>query len=209
MSEAATSTGSVETRARPGLRERTKARTRQELIDAAFALFAEHGFEACTVDEIAEAADVSPRTFFRYFAVKEDVALARLQDESALLIERLAERPASESPLTALREAIREPLARLKGERELCGIMKMVESCPSLVARQMALRANKEEQLAEVLAGRMGVDATTDPRPHLIATTFMAGVGRAYRSWIEDGTPDDLDTRIDTLTELLRGGLEG
>jgi len=208
MSEAATSTGSVETRARPGLRERTKARTRQELIDAAFALFAERGFEACTVDEIAEAADVSPRTFFRYFAVKEDVALARLQDESALLVEHLAERPASESPLTALREAIREPLAHLKGERELCGIMKMVESCPSLVARQMALRASKEEQLAEVLAGRMGVDAT-DPRPRLIATTFMAGVGQAYRSWIEDGTPDDLDTRIDMLTELLRGGLEG
>ena len=85
----------------------------------------------------------------------------------------------------------------------------MVESCPSLVARQMALRASKEERLAEVLAVRMGVDSTTDPRPRLIATTFMAAVGQAYRSWIDDGTPDDLDARIDALTELLRGGLEG
>ena len=85
----------------------------------------------------------------------------------------------------------------------------MVESCPSLVARQMALRADKEERLAVVLAARMGVDASADPRPRLIATTFMAAVGQAYRTWIEDGMPDDLDARIDTLTELLRGGLEG
>ena len=208
MAEAA-APETAETRVRSGLRERTKARTRQELIDAAFTLFAERGFEACTVDEIAEAADVSPRTFFRYFPVKEDVALARLEDESALIVEHLARRPASESPLTALREALREPLDRLKGEQQLCGIMKMVESCPSLVARQMALRADKEERLAVVLAARMGVDAAADPRPRLIATTFMAAVGQAYRTWIEDGMPDDLDARIDTLTELLRGGLEG
>jgi AcrR family transcriptional regulator len=208
MAEAATPE-TAETRVRSGLRERTKARTRQELIDAAFTLFAERGFEACTVDEIAEAADVSPRTFFRYFPVKEDVALARLEDESALIVEHLARRPASESPLTALREALREPLDRLKGEQQLCGIMKMVESCPSLVARQMALRADKEERLAVVLAARMGVDAAADPRPRLIATTFMAAVGQAYRTWIEDGMPDDLDARIDALTELLRGGLEG
>ncbi len=208
MAEAA-APETAETRVRSGLRERTKARTRQELIDAAFTLFAERGFEACTVDEIAEAADVSPRTFFRYFPVKEDVALARLEDESASLVEHLARRPASESPLTALREALREPLGRLKGEQQLCGIMKMVESCPSLVARQMALRADKEERLADVLAARMGVDAATDLRPRLIATTFMAAVGQAYRTWIEDGTPDDLDERIDALTELLRGGLEG
>lgn len=208
MAEAA-APETAETRVRSGLRERTKARTRQELIDAAFTLFAERGFEACTVDEIAEAADVSPRTFFRYFPVKEDVALARLEDESALIVEHLARRPPSESPLTALREALREPLDRLKCEQQLCGIMKMVESCPSLVARQMALRADKEERLAVVLAARMGVDASADPRPRLIATTFMAAVGQAYRTWIEDGMPDDLDARIDTLTELLRGGLEG
>ncbi len=92
MAEAA-APETAETRVRSGLRERTKARTRQELIDAAFTLFAERGFEACTVDEIAEAADVSPRTFFRYFPVKEDVALARLEDESALIVEHLARRP--------------------------------------------------------------------------------------------------------------------
>jgi AcrR family transcriptional regulator len=207
MAEAVVTT--TEARSRPGLRERTKARTRQELIDAAFTLFAERGFEGCTVDEIADRADVSPRTFFRYFAVKEDVALSRLQDESDQLVQNLAARPVSEPPLTALREALREPVSRLRAQTELCSVMKMVEGCPSLVARKMALNAAREERLAEVLGARMSVDPAVDPRPRLIASTFMAGLGQAYRSWIDDGLPDDLQHRVDRLTELLRGGLEG
>jgi AcrR family transcriptional regulator len=194
---------------RPGLRERTKARTRQELIEAAFALFAERGFEECTVEEIAKAADVSPRTFFRYFAVKEDVALAPMQDESDRMIQALAERPVSESPLTALREAFRGPVGRLVDRDALCGVMQFVEGCPTLVARKMALSADKERQVAQILGERMGVDPGRDPRPQLIATTFMAGIGQAYRSWIEDGMPNDLQKRVDRLVALLRGGLEG
>ena len=178
-------------------------------MDAAFALFERRGFDECTVDDIAEAADVSPRTFFRYFAVKEDVALARLHDHSAMLIDELNGRPPSEPPLTALREALRAPLAELKRQPQLCSVLRMVEASPSLLARQMALRATKESALAEALAARMGVDPKTDLRPRLMATTFMAGVGEAYRTWIDDGEPDDLDARLDALTSLLREGFEG
>lgn len=197
------------TRPGPGLRERTKARTRQELVESAYALFAERGFEGCTVEDIARAADVSPRTFFRYFAVKEDVALAPMQDESDRMIEDLAARPASESPLTALREAIRGSIDRLPDRVELCSVMKMVECCPDLVQRKLALNAAKEQQIAEVLATRMGVDPGRDARPQLIAATFMAGMSHAYRSWIDDGMPNDLQERVDRLTALLQGGLEG
>ncbi len=128
-------------------------------------VFERRGFDACTVDDIAEAADVSPRTFFRYFAVKEDVALACLHDHSAMLIDELNARPASEPPLTALREALRRPLEELKRQPQLCGVLRMVEASPSLLARQMAVRASKETALADALAGRMGVDAKADIRP--------------------------------------------
>lgn len=194
---------------RPGLRERTKARTRQELIDAAFALFAERGFETCTVEDIAKVADVSPRTFFRYFPVKEDVVLAPMQDESDRMIAELTARPPEESPLTALREALRGTITRLSDRGGLCDNVKMVECCPSLVARKLELNAAKERTIASVIADRMGVDASRDPRPQLIAATFMACVSQAYRSWLDDGMPNDLQKRVDRLTALLKGGLEG
>ena len=194
---------------RPGLRERTKARTRQELIDAAFALFGERGFETCTVEDIAKVADVSPRTFFRYFPVKEDVVLAPMQDELDRMIGELIARPPEESPLTALRAAFRGTITRLSDGGGLCDTVTLVESCPSLVARKLELNAAKEHQIASVIADRMGVEVSRDPRPRLIAATFMASVGQAYRSWIDDGMPNDLQKRVDRLTALLKGGLEG
>src|SRR4051794_12553386 len=89
----------------PGLRERKKQRTRDALTDAAYALFGEKGFEATTVEEIAGAVDISPRTFFRYFGSKEDLALAPLNQQLAAVLVALAGRPADESAITALRRA--------------------------------------------------------------------------------------------------------
>src|SRR5256714_941819 len=88
-----------------GLRERKKQRTRDALVDAAFALFRRKGFEATTIDEIADAVDVSPRTFFRYFESKEDVALTLLDLQFSTIYEEFAARPAHEPVLTALRHA--------------------------------------------------------------------------------------------------------
>src|SRR5437879_11261827 len=93
-----------------GRRERKKQRTREALIDAAFELFARKGFEATTVEEIADAVEVSSRTFFRYFASKEDVALSPTEDLLATLLDTLAGRPPGEPALTALRHAAVEVL---------------------------------------------------------------------------------------------------
>lgn len=193
-------------RPRPGLRERVKARTRQELIDAAYELFAERGFDAVTVEDIAERADVSPRTFFRYFPVKEDVLLADLEDQTSVLVEALTARPASESPVTALREAIRSPMSLLVTRPVLCKVLALVKSTPSAQARNLAHRAEMESAIADVLAARMDVDRAADPRPLLIAATFMAGVGATMMTWVEDGSPDDLDDRLDAFAAMLRDG---
>src|SRR5690348_13448220 len=89
-----------------GLRERKKQRTRDALIRAALELFTEQGYEATTIDEIAEAVNVSQRTYFRYFANKEDVAFAVQEMVEARFLQELRERPADEAPLTALRSAV-------------------------------------------------------------------------------------------------------
>ena len=89
-----------------GLRERKKQRTRDALVDAAFELFQRKGFEDTTIDEIAEQVDLSPRTFFRYFASKEDVALTLQEQQFAAVYAAFAARPAHEPVLTAMRHAI-------------------------------------------------------------------------------------------------------
>jgi len=87
-------------------RERNKARTRQRIAAAARRLFEEQGFTATTVAQIADAADVAPRTFFRYFEAKEDLLLPDLQGSYEAIAREFGRRPASEDPLTAYESAI-------------------------------------------------------------------------------------------------------
>ena len=82
-----------------GLRERKKARTREALHDAAMDLFSRQGFDGTTVEEIADACEVSPRTFFRYFPTKEDVLFGDSEQRSTALIETLAAQPLDLAPL--------------------------------------------------------------------------------------------------------------
>lgn len=90
----------------PGRREENKARTRSALEQAAARLFEQHGFAATTVRDIAAAAGVGERTFFRYFPSKEDLVLQQVRDLIPGLTDAIRARPAAEPPLTALCEAI-------------------------------------------------------------------------------------------------------
>ena len=96
------------------LRERKKARTREALIAAAIDLFESRGYEGTTIDDIAAAADVSPRTFFRYFASKEEVAVG--DDFEPMLIEMIASRPAGESVIESARQVAVLGLALMSPE---------------------------------------------------------------------------------------------
>src|SRR5258708_12950629 len=96
---------------RPGLRERKKARTRAAIREHALRLFREQGYDATTVEQIAEAAEVSPSTFFRYFPTKEDVVLQDEYDE--LIVEAFRAQPPELTPLQAMRAALHEVIGHL------------------------------------------------------------------------------------------------
>src|SRR5439155_23369413 len=103
------------TGARPGLRERKKARTRAAIREHAFRLFREQGYDATTVEQIADAAEVSPSTFFRYFPTKEDVVL---QDDMDLLwLEAIREQPPEVGAIAALREGMHAAFASMSAEQ--------------------------------------------------------------------------------------------
>ena len=89
-----------------GLRERKRERLRERLIDVAVELFTERGFEATTIDQIAAAADVSRRNYFRYFRSKEDVALAWFDGNADAVADRIRRRPATEPPIAAVTAAV-------------------------------------------------------------------------------------------------------
>src|SRR6266567_1384573 len=112
-------------------RERKKRQTRDALVHAALALFNAKGYEHTAVREITDAVDVSERTFFRYFANKEDLALSFVRDGADALVEALAARPPGEEPLTALSNAFRDSLRRITGGDGIyLSALKLIESTP-------------------------------------------------------------------------------
>src|SRR5690349_2685140 len=124
-----------------GLRDRKKAQTREAFVDVAVELFDQHGFDETTVDDIADAVGVSARTFYRYFARKEDVVLADGIERAERLRAGLAGQMGAASPLTALRAAIdqsvlghRTPPEGAQAWRRLRLQRRVISATPSLRA---------------------------------------------------------------------------
>src|SRR5688500_7564486 len=121
-----------------GLRERKKAETRKAIADAALALAVERGPAAVTVDDIAAAAGISPRTVFNYFATKEDAILGVDAERRRDLLDRLEARPADESPLRALREAMRDSTGSSEGAVAWRTRARLARQHPQLQAAYIA-----------------------------------------------------------------------
>ena len=191
-----------------GLRERKKERTRDELAAAAIALFTTQGYDHTTVEDIAAAARVSPRTFFRYYPTKEDVVVSLLQAGAVDLRGELARRAADEPLAAALRAATRS-WARLGEQRarNLLQLMRVIAGAPSLRARLDDERRRKLAELAELIARRLGADPERDPRPVLIARLTGQIVTDAMERWSADGGAGELADYLDAGFELLADGL--
>jgi AcrR family transcriptional regulator len=172
-------------RALAGLRERKKQRTRLALIDAALDLFLAKGYEATTIDEIVAAVDVSQRTFFRYFATKEDVVTGFLSEYDQVLLEALAARPPGERPFTALFESLRVALRTIAESDPAEGarfrrVRQVIEATPALMAAQMARYSASAEALAAEIARREDVDLEHDLRPRIVVAFYLAAVKVAF-----------------------------
>ena len=139
----------------PGLRERKRQQTRERLTRAAMALFLDRGFEATTLDDIAAAADISRRSFFHYFASKEDVVFAWHEETTAALIAAVEARPANESMLTAAENAI-SAMARQLEPGEAIAMARLKRDNPALQARDQVKYEKLERALAAALEKRAG-----------------------------------------------------
>jgi AcrR family transcriptional regulator len=199
--------GSGVTELRPGLRERKKQQTRETIERAALELFAERGYERTTLADIAEAADISPRTIFGYFQSKEDILFCAESGYIEEVRDALQQRPAGTTTIDALREFI----SSLPPADEQAQLRKrVVAASPDL---QLKLRSHiwlLEGVLAESFA--KDLDAGPDDiRPGLIAASMTAAFA-AVRDRLEEAvdTPDHEGVMeiLDEVLEFMRGGLD-
>jgi AcrR family transcriptional regulator len=195
--------------ARDGLRERKKARTRASIREHALRLFREHGYQATTVEKIAEAAEVSPSTFFRYFPTKEDVVLQ--DDMDTRLIEALEQQPPGLGPVAAARAAVRQVAASyttadMDALRETTALTLTV---PEIRARALDELARAITVVAEAVAKR--ADRPADDLAVRAIGGAIIGVIMAitipWEGWSEGLALEDTFGRIDEALGVLEAGL--
>jgi AcrR family transcriptional regulator len=192
----------------PGLRDRKKARTRDAIVEAAVTHFLQRGVDATTVEDIAATADVSPRTFFRYFASKDDVVFAGFGEQIDRLLALLRARPADEPVFTSLRTAARLLITEVEmGSEEPLALLALIHGHPGLHAAYLANLDSVEAQVAAWAADRLGLEPG-DVRPRLLAAAALAARRVATDRWLESAGAEDLADLLDDALAQLASGLD-
>jgi AcrR family transcriptional regulator len=196
------------TRARAaGLQRRKRELVRDEIARAAWDLFGCRGYKAATVDEIARAAGVSRRTFFRYFSSKEDVVVGTSDALAEAVLAAFARRPPHEPPLVAIQRTLRPVVvSRLAEAGQARAIIRLLRESRTLRRAMLERHARMEERLATLLAERTGADPRKDPTPVLLAFVTRALLDTAFNVWF-DLKPRDAGTMVDELFRRLRAAV--
>lgn len=179
----------VSNESQPGLRERKKLRTRAVLIDAAMDLCLKQGYEQTTVEQIASSADVSPRTFSRYFPTKDAVFLTLIDDYAHVVADELETVDSEVGPLEAMRQAhvavltrvARRQVGRLTTDRIVL-MLRIINASDTLKQAAFEFRHDVTQI---VLAKRMGVNVE-DRRARLVSVIFSATIVAACGDLVAD-----------------------
>ncbi|HLH58779.1 MAG TPA: TetR family transcriptional regulator [Streptosporangiaceae bacterium] len=197
------------------LRERKKLATRRSLRRRALNLMAERGYSHVTVDDIAEAAGVSARTFFNYFPSKEAALFGTDPDHGAAIRERIVHEAPGEPVLEVLRtvmadeaQGVAEELRELGGDPlDWLGRMKEARADPHLRAAHAAQMAMIERSIADALAERLGTDPERDPYPVLLAATATGVFRSSMTFWSGSGGTVPLEQLVDMSFRAVADGL--
>ena len=194
---------------KPGLRERKKVQTRERIAHVALQLFAERGYDRTTLAEIAEAADVSPRTIFAYYQSKEDI----LFGEEPSLRDRLEQALEQRPPGATTVDALREFLAAFRAPDEQAILRKrIIAENEGLRLSGRAREAWIEQVIARSIARDLGDAGPDDLRPLLIAASVTSAFSAIRDRLNPEGCAEPISHEealaiLDQVVEFLRGGL--
>ena len=189
----------------PGRRERKKQATRDELLDHAARLFTERGFDAVTTADIAEAADVSQRTFFRHFPSKEAVLYGHAHMLREGMLAAFAARPTDESVVASVIAAVRAMATYYETHRDETFLQaQLAADFPAVAAYARAyVQSDWEHELTAAIADRMDVDPLADPRPEILSGAAFAAYRAAVRRWSAAGGRDAFGDLLDESLAAL------
>ena len=193
-----------ESTSKPGLRERKQERVRQDVMDAGLRLFVQQGFDATTVDQIADAAEISRRTLFRYFETKGDILMAAMRGMSDFLETSLRARPAQEAPLLSLLEifiALSQQLAT--SGVDAYSLAYMIDRDPSLRQYSLQKHAEWEDRIADVLLERLPAESHLEVRARLLARIGVGSFRTALDQWLANEGRGQLKTHLVETFALL------
>jgi len=186
------------------LRDRQRAQILADIRRAAFRLFVERGYDAVTTEEVAAAAGVSPRTFFRHVPAKEELLLAPVRHGGAAIVNLLEQRPASESPDLALINAI---ITRTRSfeQADTEEWRDALLVAPDLLGKVTVHNPADKERATKVVAERMGADPDTDIRPGLLVNLAFAAADFAFQRWVrQSSTLRPLDLYVTEALEAVK-----
>jgi len=186
------------------LRDRQRAQIRADIRRAAFRLFVERGYDAVTTEEIAAAAGVSPRTFFRHVPTKEELLLAPVRHGGAVIVNLLEQRPAGESPDIALVNAI---ITRTRSfdpaDCEEWRAALLV--APGLLDRVTIHTPDDKDRAAKLIAERMGANPDVDIRPGLLVQLAFAAADFGFQRWVrQSNNRAPLDRYVTEALEAVK-----
>jgi AcrR family transcriptional regulator len=189
-----------------GLRERKKIKTRTAIRDATYALIAEQGYDATTIEQIAERAEVSPSTVFRYFPTKEDIVLTDEYDP--LLLEELRARPAGEPWMDSLRHVLKKAVTiGIKEEPEISRLRAhLMVQVPAVRSRMVESMSVTSRMLAEAVAERAGRDPDS-LEVRVYTMSLVGGLSTVSLHWAENDFRDDLRDLVDRALDVIEHGL--
>ncbi|WP_307677012.1 TetR/AcrR family transcriptional regulator [Streptomyces sp. V4I2] len=189
-----------------GLRERKKIKTRTAIRDATYALIEEQGYDATTIEQIAERAEVSPSTVFRYFPTKEDIVLTDEYD--AMLLDELRSRPADEPWPDSLRYVTRRAIGLARAEEPEVTRLRahLMVQVPAVRARMMESMSVTGRLLASAVAARTGRPQDS-LEVRVYAMSLIGGLAEISLYWAENDFRDDLTELLDRALDVIEHGL--
>ncbi|MFF5145884.1 TetR/AcrR family transcriptional regulator [Streptomyces sp. NPDC013157] len=190
----------------PGLRERKKIKTREAIRTATYALVEVQGWDATTIEQIAERAEVSPSTVFRYFPTKEDIVLTDEYD--LVILEELRARPADEPWPVSLRHVMHRAIRLgVKDDPVVSRLRtRLMVEVPSVRSRMMESMSSTGRLLCQAIGERTGRDPDS-LEVRVYAMSFVGGLMEVSMYWAENQHEGDFEALVDRALDVIEHGL--